>query len=522
MKKHLGLSGNYLLGFLTAMNGLTMGWFGYDQGVFSGVLISADFISHFPKVKDSNISGITSSCFSLGAFLGAITAFSFGEKIGRKKTILCGSILNAIGAILQISAFHLPQMIIGRVINGFGMGLTSSTCPVYQAECTKAQYRGRLVVVGSLSNTFAYMLANWMNFGLYFSSGPLQWRFPMAFQLLFPMFSVPILLFLPESPRWLMNNKRFDEGLQNIALLWGKDLKSEDPLVQEEYYSILSIIDQESKNRVPLKDVLLCKDKTHNLKRVVLGMGTQFMQQFTGVNALGYYMPTILTTQLGFSSSRAKLLSACNATSYLAAAFVCLIIIDMVGRRRLMIWGSLSCCVCYIIAAVSVKVADTHLKFEMGCLTVTMFFLYYVCYGTSYAKVPWVYSSEINSIGWRTRGAAAATATNWICGFCVTQYTKKAIDNMKWGFYLLFACIVLCYVPVVYFLYPETSRRTLEDIDYMFQEYDVVIVSRYKVLTQRGRAEEFAINEEQRVQDVTHSKALGDEKSSLAEHVETI
>ncbi|EGV61722.1 MFS general substrate transporter [Yamadazyma tenuis ATCC 10573] len=335
------------------------------------------------------------------------------------------------------------------------------------------------------------MLANWMNYGLYFTSGPLSWRFPLAFQLLFPILSIPIMFVLPESPRWLINHGRLEEGLETIAALWGKNLTIEHHEVKAEYYSIRAAIEEERAGQVPLMQVLTGRDKHKNLRRVILGAGTQFMQQFTGVNALGYYMPTILTVQLGFSAGTAKLLAACNATSYLGAALVCLIIIDKVGRRILMLYGSIGCCITYIIAAIAMKVGETRETYRMGSLTVAMFFVYYVIYGTSYAKVPWVYSSEINSIAWRTRGAAVAAATNWICGFCITQYTDIAVTNMRWGFYLLFAMIVLCYAPIVYFFYPETAKRTLEDINYMFDEYDTIFLGKHKELRQLSRPQAF-------------------------------
>lgn len=503
--KATGISGVPLLVLLTAVNGLTMGWFGYDQGVFSGVLISKDFIDHFPETKKANVNGITSSCFSLGAFIGCLVAFTIGDRLGRKKTIFMGICFNVIGAVLQVAAFHLPQLIVGRLINGFGMGITSSTCPIYQAECTKAKHRGKLVVVGSLSNTAAYMLSGWMNYGLYFSSGPLQWRFPLAFQLVFPILATPILPFLPDSPRWLVYRGRDHDALMTITRLWGRDLDSEDEPVQNEFYSIVATLNEERRNRVPTLDVLKCRDKTQNLRRVILGMGTQLMQQFTGVNALGYYMPTLLTEYIGFSEEKAKLLTACNATSYLGAAFLCLVLIDLVGRRKLMMYGSTTCGVCYIVAAAAVKVAETRLKYQMGALTTAMFFLYYFFYGTSYAKVPWVYSSEVNSLGWRTRGAAAATATNWICSFCVTQFTKVAVNNLGWRFYLLFAIIIWCYIPVVFFFYPETMRRTLEDMDTMFIENPSLFVFNKRVMTQRDRPTELIEVENQRIADLEAS-----------------
>lgn len=225
-------------------------------------------------------------------------------------------------------------MIIGRVINGFGMGLTSSTCPVYQAECSKPRIRGKLVVVGSLSNTAAFCLANWMNYGLFFQGNALQWRFPLGFQLIFPIVVTIALLFSPESPRWLLLKDRHEEALSVIARLHGKDKSIHDPEVTSEFLSIQSTIQMERKDRVPIMDVLLCRDKTQNLRRLLLSCGTQFMQQFSGVNALGYYLPTLLQQSVGLDEQMSRLLTGINGTTYLVAAFCCLLVIDRVGRRK--------------------------------------------------------------------------------------------------------------------------------------------------------------------------------------------
>jgi MFS family permease len=225
-------------------------------------------------------------------------------------------------------------MIIGRVINGFGMGLTSSTCPVYQAECSKPRIRGKLVVVGSLSNTAAFCLANWMNYGLFFQGNALQWRFPLGFQLIFPIVVTIALLFSPESPRWLLLKDRHEEALSVIARLHGKDKSIHDPEVTSEFLSIQSTIQMERKDRVPIMDVLFCRDKTQNLRRLLLSCGTQFMQQFSGVNALGYYLPTLLQQSVGLDEKMSRLLTGVNGTIYLGAAFCCLLVIDRVGRRK--------------------------------------------------------------------------------------------------------------------------------------------------------------------------------------------
>uniref|UniRef100_A0A0C4DJ11 Major facilitator superfamily (MFS) profile domain-containing protein n=1 Tax=Fusarium oxysporum (strain Fo5176) TaxID=660025 RepID=A0A0C4DJ11_FUSOF len=442
-----------------------MSWFGYDQ---------------------------------LGAFFGAIFAFVCGDKLGRKKTIWVGLLSNLIGAVLQIVSWHLPQMIVGRVINGFGMGITSSTCPVYQAECSKPRVRGKLVVVQSLCNTAAFCLANWMNYALGVRSGPIQWRFPLGFQLLFPCVIAVALLFVPDSPRWLMLKDRHDEALVVIARLAGRNATTEDLDVVTEFRSIQATIQQERNETVSTIDMLRCRDKTQNLRRILLSCGTQFMQQFSGVNALGYYLPTMLQQVLGYSARRSRLLTGVNGTIYLFAAICCL----------MMLYGAATMGSCYMIVSMTLLGAKHNpgMKERLGEVTTAFFFIYYFCYGTSFAKVPWVFNSEVNSLGWRTRGAAAATATNWMGGFIVTQFTKTGVDNLNWGFFLLFAGFCYSYFPIVYFLYPETARRTLEDMDQIFIQNPGLIVCRVPELTQRERPQTLITLEQKRVEkaEVAH------------------
>lgn len=214
------------------------------------------------------------------------------------------------------------------------IGVSSSTCPVFQAECSKPRIRGKLVVVGSLCNTAAFCLANWMNYGLYFEGGPLQWRFPLGFQLIFPIVVATGLLFVPESPRWLMLRDRPEEAQRVIARLHGKDVSIDHPDVTAEFLSIQSTIRLERQDRVPIRDVFLCRDKTQNFRRLLLSCGTQFMQQFSGVNALGYYLPTLLQQSVGYDEQTSRMLTGVNGTIYLGAAFCCLLLIDNFGRRK--------------------------------------------------------------------------------------------------------------------------------------------------------------------------------------------
>lgn len=197
-----------------------------------------------------------------------------------------------------------------------------------------------------------------MNYGLYFHGGALQWRFPLGFQLIFPIIVATTLMFVPESPRWLLLHDRHEEALKVIARLTSKTATIHDQDVTAEFLSIQSAIQLERKDRVPVKDVFLCRDKTQNFRRLLLSMGTQFMQQFSGVNALGYYLPTLLQQSVGFDQQMSRLLTAVNGTIYLGAAFCCLIVIDLVGRRKLMLYGATTMGSCYLIASMCLRAAE--------------------------------------------------------------------------------------------------------------------------------------------------------------------
>ncbi|KAL1641092.1 hypothetical protein SLS58_006365 [Diplodia intermedia] len=132
-----------------------------------------------------------------------------------------------------------------------------------------------------------------------------------------------------------------EEAIQVIARLEGAEVAETDPAVIATYRSITAAIGAERRARMPARDVLLFRDETQSFRRVLLSCGTQLMQQLSGVNALGYYLPTLLQESVGFDEQKSRLLTACNSTSYLGAALVCLYVIDMAGRRKLMLYGAL-------------------------------------------------------------------------------------------------------------------------------------------------------------------------------------
>ena len=150
------------------------------------------------------------------------------------------------------------------------------------------------------------------------------------------------------------------------------------------------------------------------MRRLLLGAGTQFMQQFEGINIMSYYLPSVLITYVGVSNRMARLLSAVNSVTYLIVSGLAIPLVERVGRRGLMLWSTLIQGLCFLIITVLLRYSENSSNGKaIASASIAFFFLYYMGFGLGMLGVPWLYPTEINSLPMRTKGAAVATATNW-------------------------------------------------------------------------------------------------------------
>ncbi|KAJ5144652.1 sugar transporter [Penicillium atrosanguineum] len=508
-RPYWGLRGGWLTFWITTACGADMTLLGYDQGVFSGVVISQDFLRthNLESPSKTTLLGTVTAIYDIGCFLGSILAYWLGERLGRKNTILLGSTVMSIGAILQVSSYSVGQMMAGRVIGGIGNGLNTSTAPIWQVETSKMHLRGKLVILENVLVLVGFSLANWLNYGLSFVNGPVSWRFPLAFQFIFIFILFFTTPWLPESPRWLMTHGREEEAIQIIADLEDKDL--DDPFVQLQRSEMKYSIEYERANSVSFSDILHRKANekagTKTIRRLLLGMGVQAMQQFSGINVGSYYLPTVLTKSVGLGESLARLLTACNSVQYLLFSLIGIPNVERWGRRKLLIFGATGQCVCYIFITALIRYNEmpeyAH-RHQVASASVAFFFLYYVFFGIGMQGVPWLYPTEINSLTMRTKGAALGAATNWIFNFMVVEVTPIGIQNLGWRFYIIWIVLNAAMIPTIYFFYPETAGRSLEDMDDYFRTNPGLLVFRDKEAISSKRPEKYQAKD----QYIIHAK----------------
>jgi len=162
--------------------------FGYDQGVFSGVVTNADWLDTFGH-PNSGLEGIIVSIYNLGAFTGTIVNFFLGEKLGRRKSMWFAMVWIIVGAVLQTTSYSVPQILVARFITGIGTGIETSTVPMYQSELCEAHKRGRLVSSEPLFVGVGIVIAYFFDYGMSYVGGPIAWRLPVACQIIFAIVS---------------------------------------------------------------------------------------------------------------------------------------------------------------------------------------------------------------------------------------------------------------------------------------------------------------------------------------------
>ncbi|KAI5457397.1 general substrate transporter [Mariannaea sp. PMI_226] len=523
-RPYFGLTGKWLTFWITFACSVDMLMFGYDQAVFSGVIVTDDFLVLHDLVgreKTTLLSTVT-AIYDIGCFFGAIAAFTLGERLGRKKSILVGTSIMSIGAILVTSSFSLEQMFVGRVILGLGNGINTATAPIWQTETSPAHLRGKLVMFEMMMNIVGFSLCNWINYGLSFAGGAVAWRFPLGFQFVFIFALFATVPWLPESPRWLLYHGQDAKALEVLACLGGKRLDDASVVTQQE--EIRFSVQYEKEHQIRWRDLLQPHPgATKPLRRLVLGAGTQFIQQFEGINIMSYYLPTVLITAVGLSNQLARLLTAVNSVTYLALSCLSIPLIEKWGRRGLMLISTAGQGLAFLIITVLLRYGSPpDGNHKVAESSIVFFFLYYVAFGIGMLGVPWLYPTEINSIAMRTKGAAVATATNWITNFIIVQITPIGIQKLGWKFWIVFTIFNAAFMPVIYLFYPETSNRTLEDIDEYYRNDPALIVTGDKDAVSCKRLSKYMEREQSHFRRIERARNnVSDSKNTILTNFES-
>jgi sugar porter (SP) family MFS transporter len=434
--------------------------FGYDTGVISGAIES--LTQRFQL--DDFMKGWASGCVLIGCALGVLLVGPISDRFGRKKALFISAVLFLMSAVGTSLPHDIVTFILFRILGGVGIGVASISTPMYIAEITPANLRGRMVAVNQIAIVGGISATSFANYFIA-GCGDQAWNIATGWRWMFAMGILPsiafflLLLRIPESPRWLVEMKRSEEARDILGKVGGAGFAA------AEVESIRESLSGEKgtwgelfsrRLRLPL----------------MLGIALAILQQVTGINVFMYFGATIFKTMSQSTGVDAGLLQqiVINGSGVLFT-LIAIASVDKWGRRPLMFLGTFGMGVSLV--AMGVMAQTMSATAEASNLMLACIILYIACFGLSVGPVVWVILSEIFPTAVRGRALGLATFCLWLADYVVTQ-TFPIMDakgswfvaqfNHAFPFYVYAVfCVVL--IVVVWLFVPETKGRSLEEIE---------------------------------------------------------
>ena len=460
MKSTINFSYLIFLSVVAALGGFL---FGYDTAVISGTIAQVTQLFQLDALQQGWYVG----CALVGSIVGVLFAGILSDKLGRKLTMVISAVLFSTSALGCALSADFAQLVVYRIIGGVGIGVVSIVSPLYISELAVAQYRGRLVSLYQLAVTVGflgaylvnYQLLAWAESGTQLSVDWLNkifitevWRGMLGMETLPAILFFIIIFFIPESPRWL--------------IVRGKELKAVN-ILEKIYNSITEAKSQLNET----KSVLTSETKSEwsllmkpgIFKAVIIGVCIAILGQFMGVNAVLYYGPSFFENA-GLSGGDSLFYQVLVGLVNTLTTILALVIIDKVGRKKLVYYGVSGMVVSLILIGLYFLFGDS---LGVSSLFLLVFFLFYVfCCAVSICAVVFVLLSEMYPTKVRGLAMSIAGFALWIGTYLIGQLTPWMLQNLTpAGTFFLFALMCVPYMLIVWKLVPETTGKSLEEIE---------------------------------------------------------
>ncbi|KAJ5594649.1 uncharacterized protein N7459_000857 [Penicillium hispanicum] len=479
------------IGLFASLGGLV---YGYNQGMFAQVLTMKSFqMATQGYAAQSGIQqGMLTSILELGAWVGTLFNGYLADALGRRLTVLVAVVVFCVGVIVQACTENKDYVFGGRFVTGLGVGSLSMIVPLYNAELAPPEIRGSLVAVQQLAITFGIMVSFWIGYGTNYIGGTGEsqskaaWLIPICIQILPAIIlAAGMMLFMPQSPRHLMNTGREEECLQTLARL--RSTSTDDILVRIEYLEIKSLHMFEvetaaekyphlqdgsfsSRFKIGLNDYLSLVTNKSLFRRTTVACMIMVFQQWNGINAINYYAPYIFEAMDLPGNTTTLLATGVVGIVEFLFTIPAVLWVDQIGRKKILIAGAAGMAICHFIVAGIIGGYENSFNENRaaGWTAIVFVWIFVINFAYSWGPVAWIVTSEVFPLSMRAKGVSIGGSSNWLNNFAVATATSPFISTSKLGTFIFFGCITAIAILYVVFLVPETKGRTLEEMDELF------------------------------------------------------
>ncbi|KAK7935566.1 hypothetical protein PG985_001061 [Apiospora marii] len=471
MTRHKVFSKTFLTSILLGLGGFL---YGYDSGIITPSLALRSFNQYFGN-PDPSLRGAIVSIYQAGAWIGSASVGITSDRLGRRKAILFGCIWGVIGAAVMAGAAHVAMLVTGRLLVGFAVGTITGVAPVYAAEIAKTHERARLTAVNQMMVAWGFFIALWTGVGEGRWSNPNQWRLGFAIQGFPALILAAGVLFLNESPRWLLLKGRTEEA-ERAFRNYHYSRAEDNEWCRSEFALIQANIAQEVRTQHQLSWGDLLKTPAFR-RRLFVGSFVWAAAMLAGISFVQYFQTAIYAT-LQYDESQQLLISGLYGTVGPIACIASLFFVDRVPRKTILVSSSALLSLCFLIITVIAAVfpaqpgMPTNAAAQRGLIA--CIFAVSANYSALLGPMTWIIPPEVFTTELRAKANAIVQVIHYSISLVITQCSPIALAAVGWKYYILFVLTNALCALVFFVAYPETKGKSLEEIAELFGDVDTV------------------------------------------------
>ncbi|KAL9945934.1 hypothetical protein D7B24_005203 [Verticillium nonalfalfae] len=439
---------------------------GFDSSLMGAINAMPQYQESFGLTGAGSTTGIVFMIYNVGQ----VVAFPFcgwlADGYGRRICIFVGCAIVLVGTAIQTPATSLGMFIGGRFVLGFGASIASAAGPAYTVELAHPAYRG---FMAGMYNNFWWLgniLAGWTTYGsnLHLDNS-WAWRTPTVIQAGLPGVVMALILFFPESPRWLISHDRAEEALAILAKYHG-DGNANAPVVQLQYHEIVED-NKLTKDENPWWDYRELVNTRAARYRLFMVIAMSFIGQWSGNNVVSYFMPEMIK-QAGITNTDTQLLlNAINPIFSMIAAIYGASLLDKLGRRKMMLAGLTGGLISYILLTAFTASSEKTPDLSYG--VIVSIYLFGICFAWGFTPLQTLYSVECLENRTRARGSGLNFLFLNIAIMVNSYGISVGMEKIGWKLYIVYIAWICVEMVIIFFFFVETAGKTLEELKVVFE-----------------------------------------------------